>query len=171
MLKSISISRLNRGGPPSSLAKAPSLAIAIIFLLFPYSLHSQWSTDPANSLIVGYGLLPEVCSDSAGGGIHNVRSLFDLSAPHCVAPIESLWLSAMGHLDCNSRREARKPLRKPCARRSQWCYDCVPRPRRVSAPAFLPVFHPIASATGRQLGKSTVGSEWHPSFHGRAQPE
>lgn len=29
--------------------------------------HAQWSHDPANNLIVGYGLLPEICSDSAGG--------------------------------------------------------------------------------------------------------
>jgi hypothetical protein len=28
---------------------------------------SQWSIDPHNNLIVGYGLLPELCSDSAGG--------------------------------------------------------------------------------------------------------
>jgi hypothetical protein len=28
---------------------------------------SQWSTDPYNNLIVGYGLLPELCSDGAGG--------------------------------------------------------------------------------------------------------
>jgi hypothetical protein len=35
--------------------------------LFASSLHSQWSTDPNNNLIVGYGLLPEICSDSAGG--------------------------------------------------------------------------------------------------------
>ncbi len=28
---------------------------------------AQWSTDPSNNLIVGYGLLPELCSDSAGG--------------------------------------------------------------------------------------------------------
>lgn len=35
------------------------------------SLHTQllaqWSTDPTNNLIVGFGLLPEIASDSAGG--------------------------------------------------------------------------------------------------------
>ena len=28
----------------------------------------QWSTDPANTLIVGYGLLPELAGDGDGGG-------------------------------------------------------------------------------------------------------
>ncbi len=28
---------------------------------------SQWSTNPANNLIVGYGVSPEVCSDGSGG--------------------------------------------------------------------------------------------------------
>ena len=27
----------------------------------------QWSTDPNNNLIVGYGQDPHICSDSAGG--------------------------------------------------------------------------------------------------------
>jgi hypothetical protein len=36
-------------------------------LLQPTSLIAQWSTDPANNLVVGYGLLPEIASDSAGG--------------------------------------------------------------------------------------------------------
>ena len=42
--------------------------IVLVVLLFPF-VHSkaQWSTDPANNLIVGYGLNPEMCSDSAGG--------------------------------------------------------------------------------------------------------
>jgi len=31
------------------------------------NLFSQWSTDPNNNLIVGYGLDPHICSDSAGG--------------------------------------------------------------------------------------------------------
>ncbi|MBI4546470.1 MAG: T9SS type A sorting domain-containing protein [Ignavibacteriae bacterium] len=29
--------------------------------------YAQWSTDPSNNLIVGYGLLPELASDGAGG--------------------------------------------------------------------------------------------------------
>ena len=28
---------------------------------------AQWSTDPGNNLIVGYGLLPEICWDGTGG--------------------------------------------------------------------------------------------------------
>jgi hypothetical protein len=36
--------------------------IACSFNIFP-----QWSTDPNNNLIVGYGLDPHICSDSAGG--------------------------------------------------------------------------------------------------------
>ncbi|MBI4546468.1 MAG: T9SS type A sorting domain-containing protein [Ignavibacteriae bacterium] len=32
-----------------------------------YCSYAQWSTDPTNNLIVGYGLLPEIASDSAGG--------------------------------------------------------------------------------------------------------
>jgi hypothetical protein len=31
------------------------------------NLFPQWSTDPNNNLIVGYGLDPHICSDSAGG--------------------------------------------------------------------------------------------------------
>jgi hypothetical protein len=30
-------------------------------------LFPQWSTDPNNNLVIGYGLNPELCSDSAGG--------------------------------------------------------------------------------------------------------
>ena len=32
-----------------------------------FTLRAQWSTDPNNNLIVGYGLDPHICSDSAGG--------------------------------------------------------------------------------------------------------
>jgi hypothetical protein len=39
----------------------------ILFVVFHCATISQWSTDPHNNLIVGYGLLPELCSDSAGG--------------------------------------------------------------------------------------------------------
>jgi len=38
-----------------------------VLMLFPLHLFSQWSTDPNNNLIVGYGLNPDLCSDSAGG--------------------------------------------------------------------------------------------------------
>jgi hypothetical protein len=37
-----------------------------VLILTEYS-YSQWSTDPNNNLIVGYGLDPHICSDSAGG--------------------------------------------------------------------------------------------------------
>ena len=36
-------------------------------LLLNGMLFSQWSTDPSNTLIVGYGLDPHICSDSTGG--------------------------------------------------------------------------------------------------------
>jgi hypothetical protein len=36
-------------------------------LIYSPTLNAQWSKDPYNNLIVGYGLLPELCSDSAGG--------------------------------------------------------------------------------------------------------
>ncbi|MBE0572070.1 MAG: T9SS type A sorting domain-containing protein [Ignavibacteriaceae bacterium] len=42
-------------------------------LVFPFiiacsiNLFSQWSNDPNNNLIVGYGLDPHICSDSGGG--------------------------------------------------------------------------------------------------------
>ena len=42
-------------------------------LVFPFiiacsiNLFSQWSNDPNNNLIVGYGQDPHICSDSAGG--------------------------------------------------------------------------------------------------------
>ena len=41
--------------------------IPVIVILFAESLQAQWSTDPNNNLIVGYGLDPNICSDSAGG--------------------------------------------------------------------------------------------------------
>ena len=43
------------------------LCISLLVLFASTGLHAQWSTDPNNNLIVGYGLLPEMCSDSAGG--------------------------------------------------------------------------------------------------------
>ncbi|MBI3364775.1 MAG: T9SS type A sorting domain-containing protein [Ignavibacteriae bacterium] len=39
----------------------------MVLLLLPIMLYSQWSTDPTQNLIVGYGLNPELASDSAGG--------------------------------------------------------------------------------------------------------
>jgi hypothetical protein len=39
----------------------------ILIFLSSFTLHAQWSTDPNNNLIVGYGLDPHICSDSAGG--------------------------------------------------------------------------------------------------------
>ncbi len=36
-------------------------------IIFNINLVSQWSTDPKNNLVIGYGLNPELCSDSAGG--------------------------------------------------------------------------------------------------------
>ena len=38
-----------------------------LLLTFSVNLFSQWSTDPNNNLIVGYGQDPHICSDSAGG--------------------------------------------------------------------------------------------------------
>ena len=44
-----------------------------IILVLPFliacsnNIFPQWSTDPSNNLIVGYGLDPHICSDSAGG--------------------------------------------------------------------------------------------------------
>ena len=43
------------------------LFTVVLSFLFAMVAHAQWSHDPANNLIVGYGLLPEICSDSAGG--------------------------------------------------------------------------------------------------------
>ncbi len=40
----------------------------LLFSILPFcNSFAQWSTDPYNNLIVGYGLLPEIASDSAGG--------------------------------------------------------------------------------------------------------
>ncbi|MGA2624445.1 MAG: T9SS type A sorting domain-containing protein [Bacteroidota bacterium] len=41
----------------------------LIFFIAILTCHSlsQWSADPTQNLIVGYGLNPEICSDSAGG--------------------------------------------------------------------------------------------------------
>jgi hypothetical protein len=43
--------------------------VVLVWLIFlcPFLSRSQWSTDPSNNLIIGYGLLPEIASDSAGG--------------------------------------------------------------------------------------------------------
>ncbi len=44
------------------------IVLLLLVALFECTLCiAQWSTDPRNNLIVGYGLLPELCSDSAGG--------------------------------------------------------------------------------------------------------
>lgn len=44
------------------------LRFIVFFILISTGiLFSQWSTDPNNTLIVGYGLDPHICSDSAGG--------------------------------------------------------------------------------------------------------
>ena len=44
------------------------LRFTIFFILLVGKIiFSQWSTDPNNTLIVGYGLDPHICSDSAGG--------------------------------------------------------------------------------------------------------
>ncbi len=39
----------------------------LLIIVLATSLQAQWSTDPNNNLIVGYGLDPHICSDSAGG--------------------------------------------------------------------------------------------------------
>ena len=41
--------------------------VVVLLAVLPLRIFAQWSTDPFNNLIVGYGLLPELCSDSAGG--------------------------------------------------------------------------------------------------------
>jgi|GEM_PF-2151620 len=45
------------------------ILLITIYILISCSanLFPQWSNDPNNNLIVGYGLNPELCSDSAGG--------------------------------------------------------------------------------------------------------
>ncbi|MCZ7614444.1 MAG: hypothetical protein M5T52_13145 [Ignavibacteriaceae bacterium] len=43
------------------------LLVIILIIITGIKLFSQWSTDPNNNLIVGYGLDPHICSDSAGG--------------------------------------------------------------------------------------------------------
>jgi hypothetical protein len=47
--------------------KFTSLVVLIIVLTLTSEGYAQWSTDPNNNLTVGYGLLPELCSDSTGG--------------------------------------------------------------------------------------------------------
>ena len=45
------------------------ILILTLFFIFTssFNLFPQWSTDPNNNLVIGYGLNPELCSDSAGG--------------------------------------------------------------------------------------------------------
>ena len=38
-----------------------------VCVLSPLTVMAQWSTNPSNNLIVGYGLNPELASDSSGG--------------------------------------------------------------------------------------------------------
>jgi len=47
--------------------RLPYCLVLVLVLLKPLVIYAQWSTDPSNNLIVGYGLLPELCSDSSGG--------------------------------------------------------------------------------------------------------
>src|ERR1041385_61022 len=44
-----------------------SILFFSLLVLLTAQSYAQWSTDPTNNLIVGYGLLPELASDSAGG--------------------------------------------------------------------------------------------------------
>jgi hypothetical protein len=41
--------------------------LLLISVLLLSTTHAQWSTDPTQNLIVGYGANPELCSDGAGG--------------------------------------------------------------------------------------------------------
>jgi hypothetical protein len=43
------------------------IRLLLIALLLTSVADAQWSTDPSNNLIVGYGLNSEICSDGAGG--------------------------------------------------------------------------------------------------------
>lgn len=43
------------------------IKIFLISLILLNKVFSQWSTNPNNNLIVGYGLDPQICSDNAGG--------------------------------------------------------------------------------------------------------
>lgn len=43
------------------------IIIVFFFLSSSNYIYAQWATDPNNNLIVGYGLDPHICSDSAGG--------------------------------------------------------------------------------------------------------
>lgn len=43
------------------------LLVILLFIVSGLKLFPQWSNDPNNNLIVGYGLDPHICSDSAGG--------------------------------------------------------------------------------------------------------
>ena len=54
--------------PLSSYNYGVKWVFAFIALLMLTGIsYAQWSTDPRNNLIVGYGLNPEIASDSAGG--------------------------------------------------------------------------------------------------------
>ncbi|MBI4546471.1 MAG: T9SS type A sorting domain-containing protein [Ignavibacteriae bacterium] len=43
------------------------ILLLVLAVFFPAHIYAQWSTDPSNNLIVGYGLNPELASDGAGG--------------------------------------------------------------------------------------------------------
>ena len=43
------------------------LVAAYVLFLSSIELFPQWSTDPNNNLIVGYGQDPRICSDGTGG--------------------------------------------------------------------------------------------------------
>ncbi len=47
--------------------KKSILLTILLVVVISQMVFSQWSADPNNTLIVGYGLDPHICSDSAGG--------------------------------------------------------------------------------------------------------
>lgn len=73
-----------------------------ISIVFIATAQSQWSTDPNNNLIVGYGLLPEMCGDSVGGAYvtYEVNSVY----PRYIA---LHWLNRYGYQPWGSSRQIR----------------------------------------------------------------
>ena len=61
--------RMSQPGTPLRLERFIRLfmGMGLFMLLWPSSPSAQWSTDPSDNLIIGYGGSPQICSDSAGG--------------------------------------------------------------------------------------------------------
>lgn len=72
--------------------------LTLMFFLFTFSLlHAQWLTTPDSSLLIGYGLFPEIVSDEDGGAI----VAFEATTPSNEQVIKVKRVDKFGYLQWN----------------------------------------------------------------------